>query len=204
MRLSHFLTTDLPLHFDFVSQSILRYHDRQPEHTLEVDQHMFILVRALVYASLFIGFGLVFLPSRILSRTGIMAPAEIGAAQIGAMVLTAAGMLLVLSSILAFVFVGKGTAAPFDPPRRLVTTGPFRFVRNPIYIGAIAALGGAALYYGSVGLLLYALALAVGFHVLVLFYEEPVLRRTFGSEYDDYCRRVGRWLPQMSRQSATL
>ena len=157
------------------------------------------LVRALVYATLFVAFGLVFLPARILGATGIVAPSEIGAAQIGGMILTGAGSLLVLGAILAFVFVGKGTAAPFDPPRRLVTTGPFRFVRNPIYIGALLGMVGAALYYGSTGLLLYALALAMGFHVLVRVYEEPVLRRSFGPEYEAYCQRVSRWIP-ISRQ----
>ena len=108
-----------------------------------------------------------------------------------------------LSSILAFVFVGKGTPAPFDPPRRLVTIGPFRAVRNPIYIGALLGIAGAALYYGSIGLILYALALALAFHVLVLFYEEPVLRRSFGSEYQAYCQRVPRWLPHRPRHSAS-
>jgi protein-S-isoprenylcysteine O-methyltransferase Ste14 len=168
-----------------------------------LQQIVFTLVRALVYASLFVAFGLVFLPSRILSATGIVAPAEIRAPQVGGMLLTSAGALLVLSSILAFVFVGKGTAAPFDPPRRLVTTGPFRAVRNPIYIGAILGIAGAALYYGSIGLLVYALTLALGFHGLVLVYEEPALRRSFGSEYQAYCRRVPRWFPQRPRKPAS-
>jgi protein-S-isoprenylcysteine O-methyltransferase Ste14 len=163
---------------------------------------MFILARALVYVTLFVGFGLVFLPSRILSTTGIVPPARIGSTQFGGMLLTVVGALVVLSSVSAFVFVGKGTPAPFDPPRRLVTTGPFRFVRNPIYVGAIVSIAGASLYYGSIGLLLYALGLAIGFHLLVLFYEEPVLHRSFGTEYVAYCHRVPRWLPRISQRLA--
>jgi protein-S-isoprenylcysteine O-methyltransferase Ste14 len=92
-----------------------------------------------------------------------------------------------------FVFVGKGTAAPFDPPRRLVVSGPFRHVRNPIYVGALVAMSGAALYFGSWALVAYDAAIAVTFHVLVRIYEEPVLRRTFGEQYEAYCARVRRW-----------
>jgi len=156
---------------------------------------LFILARALVYATLFVAFGLVFIPTQILARAGIAGPASIGALELAGFGLVLAGGALVLASILTFVFVGKGTAAPFDPPRRLVTSGPFRSVRNPIYIGALVGLGGATLYYRSVGLATYGLVLALGFHLIVRVYEEPVLRRSFGAEYDDYCSRVPRWIP---------
>jgi protein-S-isoprenylcysteine O-methyltransferase Ste14 len=156
---------------------------------------MFILFRAIVYATLFIAFGLVFLPSWLLRDTGLTAPAVIGPPQAAGAVLVVAGGCLVAWSILTFVFVGKGTAAPFDPPRRLAVTGPFRYLRNPIYVGAVVAMAGAALYFRSWGLVAYAAAIAVTFHVLVLTYEEPVLRRTFGEEYGAYCARVRRWLP---------
>jgi len=154
---------------------------------------MFILFRAVVYATLFVAFGLVFLPSWLLQGSGLTAPAVIGPPQAAGAILVAAGGCLVGWSILTFVFAGKGTAAPFDPPRRLVVTGPFRYLRNPIYVGAVAAMAGAALYFHSWGLAAYDAAIAVTFHVLVRMYEEPVLRRTFGDEYDVYCARVRRW-----------
>ena len=154
---------------------------------------MFTLFRAIVYATLFIAFGLVFLPSWLLRNTGLTAPTATGPAQAAGAALVVAGGCLVAWSILTFVFVGKGTAAPFDPPRRLVVTGPFRRLRNPIYVGAVVAMAGAALYFRSWGLLAYAAAIAVIFHVFVRVYEEPVLRRTFGAEYERYCANVPRW-----------
>lgn len=154
---------------------------------------MFILLRAIVYATLFVAFGLVFLPSWLLRNTGLISPPATGPAQAAGAALVVAGGCLVAWSILMFVFVGKGTAAPFDPPRRLVVSGPFRYVRNPIYVGALVAMAGAALYFASWALVAYDAAIAVTFHVLVRTYEEPVLRRTFGEQYDAYCSRVRRW-----------
>ena len=156
-------------------------------------QVMFVLLRAIVWATLFVAYGLVFLPSWLLRNTGLTPPSAIGPAQVAGAVVVVGGGCLVVWAILTFVFAGKGTPAPFDPPRRLVVTGPFRFVRNPIYVGAVAAMAGAALYFRSWALLAYDAAIAVIFHVLVRSYEEAVLRRTFGADYDAYCDRVPRW-----------
>src|SRR5450631_479492 len=82
-----------------------------------------------------------------------------------------------------------------DPPRRLVVRGPYRFVRNPMYISAGLALAGAALFYESLPLLGYIGLYFVATHLFVVWYEEPVLRHTFGQEYEAYCRRVRRWWP---------
>jgi len=157
---------------------------------------MFILTRALVYSALFIGFLLVFLPARVIARSGIAVPERVGALQIAGGVLTAAGAVLAVSCILTFVLIGRGTPAPFDPPRRLVVRGPYRLVRNPMYLGATAALLGAALFYQSPALAVYAVGFLLAMHAFVLIYEEPRLRRTFAAEYEAYCRRVGRWWPR--------
>jgi protein-S-isoprenylcysteine O-methyltransferase Ste14 len=154
-----------------------------------------VLVRAITYATVFIGFLLVFVPARILGRAGVTGPPRVGAVEVVAMVLTALGALLALWCILTFVSVGQGTPAPFDPPRRLVVRGPYRFVRNPMYVGAALALAGAALFFRSLALAGYAVLFLVVMHVFVLSYEEPTLRRTFGEDYAAYCRRVSRWLP---------
>jgi protein-S-isoprenylcysteine O-methyltransferase Ste14 len=103
---------------------------------------------------------------------------------------------LALWCIFTFVFVGKGTPAPFDPPRRLVIQGPYRWVRNPMYIGAALALAGAALFYQSLGLLGYAGLFLLITHLFVVTYEEPTLRRTFGKDYETYCGQAGRWWPR--------
>jgi protein-S-isoprenylcysteine O-methyltransferase Ste14 len=157
---------------------------------------MFVLARAATYSALFIGLLLIFLPDRILSSTGIVQPSAIGARQITGMLLGASGAALALACILTFVFVGRGTPAPFDPPRRLVIRGPYRFVRNPMYLGAGLALAGAALFYQSVPLLAYAGVFLLVTHAFVVLYEEPTLRQTFEKDYEAYCRRVGRWWPK--------
>jgi protein-S-isoprenylcysteine O-methyltransferase Ste14 len=160
---------------------------------------MFVLIRAATYAALFIGFFLVFLPDRVLSWSGVVRPAEIGVPQVAGMIGAAAGLALALWCVLTFALAGRGTPAPFDPPRRLVVRGPYRFVRNPMYVGAGLALAGAALFYRSPPLLGYtALFLAIT-HLFVLWYEEPTLRRLFGDEYVEYCRRVRRWWPSLGR-----
>lgn len=156
---------------------------------------MFILVRAITYATLFVGLVLVLLPARMLSWSGIEPPRAVGVLQVGGMATVAFGGMLALWSVLTFVFVGKGTPAPFDPPRRLVVEGPYRFVRNPMYIGAGLALGGAALFYTSLPLLGYTAVFLLAAHLFVVGYEEAALRKTFGAEYEAYCRRVRRWLP---------
>lgn len=157
---------------------------------------IFIFARAATYAALFIGLLLVFLPNRILSATGIIRPSTIGVWQIAGMLLGVSGAALALACILTFVFVGRGTPAPFDPPRRLVVKGPYRVVRNPMYLGAGFALAGAALFYQSIPLLGYAGLFLLITHLFVVVYEEPKLRQTFERDYDAYCRRTGRWWPK--------
>ena len=156
---------------------------------------MLALFRSIVYAALFISVVLVFIPVQILTATGITRPEALGPAQIGGLVLVVLGAALVGWCILTFALVGQGTPAPFDPPRKLVVTGPYRWVRNPMYIGAGAALGGAALYYQSAALMAFAAGFLVVAHLIVVFYEEPTLEQTFGARYADYRNAVPRWLP---------
>lgn len=156
---------------------------------------MFVLMRALTYATVFIGFLLVFLPGQLLRWSGIARPSAIGIAQIAGASLAILGGALACWCILTFVVTGRGTPAPFDPPRRLVVSGPYRFVRNPMYLGAVLVLGGAGVYYASVWLIGYALVFLGATHLFVRGYEEPALRASFGEEYAAYCRRTRRWWP---------
>ncbi len=160
---------------------------------------MLVLVRAVTYAALFIGLVLVLLPAQLLSGAGIASPGTIGAPQVAGMVIALCGGALALWCILTFAVVGKGTPAPFDPPRRLVVRGPYAVVRNPMYIGAGLALLGASLFYRSLALLGYTAAFFLATHLFVALYEEPTLRRTFGVDYETYCRRVGRWWLRMRK-----
>jgi protein-S-isoprenylcysteine O-methyltransferase Ste14 len=158
---------------------------------------MFVFARAVTYATLFIGFVLIYLPGRVLAWWGVTRPAVIGVPQVAAMIIGATGAAVALWCIFTFATIGKGTPAPFDPPRRLVIRGPYRFVRNPMYIGAGLALASAALFFESLPLLGYAALFFLATHVFVVLYEEPTLRRTFGQDYEAYCRQVSRWWPRV-------
>jgi protein-S-isoprenylcysteine O-methyltransferase Ste14 len=94
-----------------------------------------------------------------------------------------------------FYVSGRGTLAPWDPPKRLVIVGLYRFVRNPMYVAVLTILVGWALLYRSWLLLTYALVVATVFHFRVVLHEEPWLNRKFGKDWDDYAARVPRWLP---------
>jgi protein-S-isoprenylcysteine O-methyltransferase Ste14 len=156
---------------------------------------MLALVRALVYATLFVGLLLVILPQQILAVSGIVRPAETGPLQVAGLAVLALGGVVALWCILTFALVGKGTPAPFDPPRKLVVAGPYRWVRNPMYIGAGGVLVGTALFYESAALVAFAAGFWLAAHLFVVFYEEPTLERTFGAQYADYRNAVPRWVP---------
>lgn len=159
---------------------------------------MFVLFRAITYAVLFIGLVLIYVPARLLSWSGIDRPAAIEVQQVAGIVIGAIGAAIALWCVLTFASLGRGTPAPFDPPRRLVIRGPYRFVRNPMYIGAGLALAGAALFYESLSLLAYAGIFFLATHLFVILYEEPALRQTFGQEYEAYRGRVRRWWPSLT------
>jgi protein-S-isoprenylcysteine O-methyltransferase Ste14 len=155
---------------------------------------MFVLIRAITYATVFIGFFLVVLPSQVLSGAGVSRPPVAGVMQVAGLAVAVCGAALALACIATFVFVGKGTPAPFDPPRRLVVNGPYRWMRNPMYVGAVIAMLGAALYYQSAALAAYAAGFLTATHLFVVAYEEPTLREAFDGAYERYCQRVPRWL----------
>jgi protein-S-isoprenylcysteine O-methyltransferase Ste14 len=109
--------------------------------------------------------------------------------------LVAAAVALVLWCWVVVVRVGEGTPVPVEPPRRLVVAGPYRYSRNPNYLGYLIALVGLFLYRGEVALLAYAAFYAGMIHLWIVRYEEPGLRRRFGGPYGAYEERVPRWLP---------
>jgi len=111
--------------------------------------------------------------------------------------LLAVGGILAVACITTFFNRGEGTPAPFDPPRKFVAAGPYKFVRNPMYIGGFVVLLGFGLYEHSPAILLFAPLWLLLAQLLVIFYEEPHLRATFGAPYDAYCRSVRRWLPRL-------
>ena len=109
---------------------------------------------------------------------------------------------LFVNFLVRFVREGHGTPAPVAAPERLVVGGAFRYVRNPGYVAVVSMVVGQGLFFGSRAILAYAACLALGFHLFVVFNEEPTLRRRFGDEYAAYCRRVPRWLPRVRRSTS--
>ena len=101
-----------------------------------------------------------------------------------------------------FAAFGRGTPAAIDAPKRLVVRGLYRYTRNPMYVGVLAVILGWAVIFRVAALAVYALAVATCFHLFIILYEERHLRREFGTEYEDYCARVRRWLPRVSRPAA--
>lgn len=90
---------------------------------------------------------------------------------------------------------GRGTPFPLDAPRELVTSGLFGVIRNPIMAGELAVIWGSALFFGELGIAVYALLATVAGHVAITRIEEPELRERFGAEYEAYSRSVPRWFP---------
>ena len=112
-----------------------------------------------------------------------------------------AGAALAAWSVGTFLVRGRGTPAPFDPPREFVASGPYRFVRNPMYVGAVGGLLGAGLFLGSPAIAWLALVFLVIMHLVVVLYEEPGLARRFGASYERYRQRVARWKPRIPAES---
>ena len=111
--------------------------------------------------------------------------------------LIAAGLPVLLDSFARFALQGRGTPAPIFPTRHLVVSGLFRYVRNPMYVAVVSLALGQGLFFGSVRVLEYGIAVWAGFHLFVLIYEEPTLRKTYGPEYEQFCANVPRWIPRL-------
>jgi|SRR5687767_4307186 len=104
------------------------------------------------------------------------------------------GFGILLRCILRFATEGKGTLSPLDPTKKLVVRGLYRYSRNPMYVGAMLALVGEAVFWQSLVLAIYAGVVFVAFNLFIIFHEEPRLKRDFGNEYELYSQKVRRWL----------
>ena len=107
------------------------------------------------------------------------------------------GTFIIIRCSIDMIRRGQGTPAHLDPPKRLVINGLYRHVRNPIYLGALSVHLGTILWFGSGLLIIYCLLFVLGYYLLVLFIEEPILKSTFGREYEAYMKSVPRWLPKL-------
>jgi protein-S-isoprenylcysteine O-methyltransferase Ste14 len=110
------------------------------------------------------------------------------------LVMLIAGFAMLLWCVRDFYVAGKGTLAPWSPPRHLVTRGLYRYSRNPMYVAVSLMLAGWSLCFWSGTLAIYTCFVIVAFHLRVVFGEEPWLARTHGAAWDEYKTKAPRWL----------
>lgn len=152
-----------------------------------------IIFKSLLYLIIEAGLFAVYVPLALL-RTG--PGIETGLISLLAIPLWIIGSLMILRCFWDFTFRGRGTPLPADPPKELVVTGFYRYVRNPIYVGAFLIFFAHFLWFGYWSLLMYTVLAFIGVHFFIIFYEEPTLKRKFGAAYEEYCQRVPRWIPR--------
>jgi protein-S-isoprenylcysteine O-methyltransferase Ste14 len=158
-----------------------------------VSSRVAALIKTLIFTvvvpgSVTVGVPYLLFPPGARARLGGLGP-------LGAL-LVLAGAAVYLDCAWNFAIVGLGTPAIIDPPKRLVAKGLHRRVRNPMYVGVISIVFGESILFRLFDLVAYALILCLMFHLFVVFYEEPTLRKKFGADYEEYCKAVPRWIPR--------
>ena len=154
------------------------------------------VLKSLLYLVFEAGLFAIYIPLKLL-RNGPRL--ETGIFSFLAIPLWLAGSLIILRCFLDFAFRGRGTPVPTDPPRELVVTGFYRYVRNPIYVGVLMIFLGHFLWFGTLALLTYTAVAFTGVHLFILLYEEPTLKKKFGTSYEEYLKQVPRWIPRIPR-----
>lgn len=156
---------------------------------------------ALLGTSLFLiflaPFFMIWLPYEILVSSENAYRVDIGKFRYLGIIPIAMGIIIYFWCSSSFVFIGKGTPVPFTPTKKLIVTGLYRFIRNPMYIAAVSLLTGEALLFQSIGILIYCLIM-FGILNVHVFMEETFLASKFGLEYENYRRQVPRWIPRLT------
>jgi protein-S-isoprenylcysteine O-methyltransferase Ste14 len=156
---------------------------------------MMTALKSLLFLIVAPGMVAVYIPLALL-RTG--PHVETGIFAYLALPLWLTGAIILLWSFWNFLIEGRGTPAPIEPPKDLVATGFYRYVRNPMYAGVLLILIGHFLWFGFWYLLAYTALAFTATHLFVTLYEEPTLKRKFGAAYEAYLKRVPRWIPRFT------
>lgn len=157
---------------------------------------MWLFLKVALYTLLIPGLLFVWLPTRLLHGEPLPV---LNLTHGGALIVLLTGVGLYLQCLWYLATVGRGTPLPGDAPSKLVQRGPYRWVRNPLYLATVLIVLGEALLFWSLALLLYTVFIASGLQLLVMLHEEDAMRRRFGAIYSDYCHLVPRWLPRRPR-----
>ena len=152
---------------------------------------MTLFLKNLVFTLLVPGVVAVFIPVYIFTH----APVAISPTTLLSGLMLLIGVIIYMWCIWDFANVGRGTPAPIDPPKTLVMRGLYKYTRNPMYLGVLCVISGWALLFQSLNIVIYAVCVATCFHLCILLYEEPHLKRVFGPSYEQYCSQVRRWIP---------
>jgi protein-S-isoprenylcysteine O-methyltransferase Ste14 len=164
-------------------------------------RELLYVVRHMVSIAILPGTVLVLVPTWIARRYDVAIARPVTGLHIASVasgvVLLGIGLALFISSLRRFAGEGRGTLAPWDPPRRLVVAGPYRYVRNPMISGVIFLLAAEAALLRSTPHWLWTLTFAAINVVYIPLFEEPFLTARFGADYQEYCRHVRRFVPQI-------
>lgn len=162
---------------------------------LRSPQAVILFLKNLLFTAFVAGFVAGWMPFRLFDR--FARPPEVWAwpQWLGGLLLLS-GVLMFLLCVWLFGSYGRGTPAPIDAPKKLVQRGPYRWVRNPMYLAVLTIITGEAVFFQSWHIGIYLLCLACAFQIFVMLYEEPALSFSFGAMYEDYRRDVPRWLPR--------
>lgn len=160
-----------------------------------------VALKSLIFTVIAPGSVTILIPYVLLNSFGEVLSVKIGNLRYLGLIPMLLGTLIYFWCIWDFTFSGKGTPAPIDPPKELVVTGLYRFIRNPMYVGMLLILFGEAILFATLLILGYTVLSFFCFHLFVVAYEEPTLRGTFGAAYKKYCDAVPRWLPRFGMWS---
>lgn len=154
-----------------------------------------LLLKNLLYVALVPGVVAGWLPLRVFERRAQW-PESFDGMHFAGTVAALSGAAVFLQCTWILAVRGQGTPLFFDPPRKFTRRGPYKWVRNPMYLAFFAVVAGEGLFFRSWHIGVYFIFLVCALHLLVVLHEENALRFRFGAMYEDYRRDVPRWLPR--------
>ena len=157
-----------------------------------------IILKTLIFLIVVPGSVTILLPYFLLTLKFKLFVLDIGIFHLLGLIPIFLGVVITFYCFWDFIFAGKGTPAPMDPPKKLVVKGLYRVVRNPMYSGIVLILIGEILLFQSLILCIYTLLVLSVFHLFVVFYEEPILENRFRDSYINYFNSVPRWIPNIN------
>jgi len=155
------------------------------------------IIKTLLYMGSLHGIFTFYLPYQLSSAANPLF--DFGIFRYLALPLWLTGTLIIIWCSIDIIRKGRGTPAHVDPPKILIVNGLYRHIRNPIYLGALLVQLGFIVWFTSGIMIIYFLFSFLAFHILIVFIEEPILRNTFGADYNTYHKSVPRWIPRIAQ-----